>query len=334
MKSEVRVQTGSKGWKTCRRSDNIVLLITLLLWGMALPCHAFDITFQTTATVTDATVTLADIANINGTSDLAKALAGQSVASSPDAGQKIVLDTHSIIQKLNKTLSPGEIKWCGAESVSVERQGSTITPQIVQEIINAYLQEHTRELPGVQYTFTPKEPPLPFMVPTGNLKWEIIPSTPGIIGSNRFSLIGRIDNQVVKNFSVRGTLEALAPVAVAVSNLRNGDIVAEPQIRMEPRDLSPLRAPCLQLSQVLGKKLLRSIKAGSVIELAALELPPVVKKGALVKIISQKNGLELTATGIAKSDGQQGEVIKVKNASSEKEIFCRVTAPGLVEVQI
>lgn len=333
MKTEVNTQ-GSYGLKTSRGADKIALLITLFLWGMALPCHAFDITFRATATVTDDTVTLADIADIDGSSELANALASQGVATSPDAGQKNVLDTHSIVQKLSKTITPGEIRWNGARNVTVERLGLTVSPQNVQDIIEAYLAEHTKERPDVRYTFTPKEPPLPFIVPTGNLKWEVIPSTPDIIGSNRFSLIGRIDNQVVKNFSVRGTLEALAPVAVAVSNLRNGDIVAETQIRMDPRDLSTLRAPCLQLSQVLGKKLLRSIKAGSAIELAALELPPVVKKGALVKILSQKNGLELTATGIAKSDGQQGEVIKVKNASSEKEIFCRVTAPGLVEVQI
>lgn len=335
MKTESAGPKSSNNLMTGWGVGKIFLFITLLLSGAALPCHAFDVTFHATATVSGSSVTLAEIADLDHDSELAKALASQTVASSPDAGQKSVLDTHSIIQKLSKSIStPDTVKWRGAGTVTVERQGVTVTPKTIQEIIDTYLAEHAREVPNVKYTFTPKDPPLPFMVPTGELKWEVTPSNPAIIGSNRFSLIGRIDTQVVKNFSVRGTLEAMAPVAVALSNLRHGDIVTESQIQLESRDLSPLRAPCLQLDQVVGKKLLRSLKAGSVIDLASIDIPPMVKKGAMVKILGQKNGLELTAIGIAKTDGKQDQVIKVKNASSDKEIFCRVTAPGLVEVQI
>jgi flagella basal body P-ring formation protein FlgA len=335
MKTEAAEQNGYQGRKPRKGAIHLSLLITLLFLGVAFPCHAFDITFQPTAIVTGASVTLGEIADFSTSSELAKALAGQIVASSPDAGQKSLLDTSSIIRKLTRTIAnPDTIHWSGARTVTVERQGITITPQIVQGIIEAYLARQSKKLPDARYTFSSKEPPLPFMVPNGDLQWEVIPSTPAIIGSNRFSLIGRIDNQVVKNFSVKGTLEALAPVAITVTNLRRGDIVAESQIRMEPRDLSILRSPCLQLTQVVGKKLLRNIKAGSVIDLASIEFPPMVKKGAFVKILGQKNGLELTATGIAKTDGKEDQIIKVKNTSSDKEIFGRVTAPGLVEVQI
>lgn len=335
MKRESAGQTGCKGRKAGQVTNSIFLFITLLFLGMPAKCHAFNITFRTTATVSGASVTLEEIADVSTHSELADAMAKQTVAASPDAGQEIALDTNSIIQKLTKAVTtPAEINWSGAKTVTITRQGITITAQSIQEIIEAYLAEHGKILPNAKYTFTPKDPPLPFMVPTGDMEWEVIPSTPGIIGSNRFSLIGRIDKQVVKNFSVRGTLEVVAPVAVAVTNLRRGDLVAETQIQMEPRDISTLRAPCLQLQQVIGKTLLQSIKAGSIIDLSSIEFPPVIKKGAFVKILGQNNGLQLTASGIAKTDGKQGQIIKVKNTSSDKVIFCRVTAPGLVEVQI
>ncbi|MBU0665466.1 MAG: flagellar basal body P-ring formation chaperone FlgA [Proteobacteria bacterium] len=335
MKTEYAGQSGDKDRKTGRGTGSTLLLTTLLFLGMTFPCHAFDITFRTTGTVSGASVTLAEIADISTHSELAEAMARQTVAASPDAGQEILLDSNSIAQKLTRAVTtPAEINWGGAGTVTVTRQGITITAQSIQKIIEAYLAEQGKVLPNAKYTFTPKDPPLPFMIPTGDVKWEVIPSNPGIIGSNRFSLIGRLDSQVVKNFSVRGTLEVLAPVAVAVSNLRRGDLVAETQIQMEPRDISTLRAPCLQLQQVIGKTLLQSIKAGSVIDLSSIEFPPVVKKGAFVKILGQNNGLQLTASGIAKTDGKQGQTIKVKNSSSDKVIFCRVTAPGLVEVQL
>lgn len=326
---------GFTGRSSGKGTGELFLFITLLLWGTALPCYAFNVTFRPTATVSGQSITLADIADLDDHSELANALAKQTVATSPDAGQKNVLDTNSIVHKLTKTIAtPSEIKWHGAGTVTVERRAATVSPNNIQEAIETYIAKHATSLPGAKYTFTPKDPPLPFLVPMGDLQWEVIPSTPGIIGSNRFSLIGRIDNQVVKNFSVRGTLEVLAPVAVTMTNLRRDDIITEAQIHMEPQDISTMKDPCLQPSQVIGKKLLRNIKAGSVIDMASIDLPPMVKKGAPVKILCQKNGIELTATGIAKTDGKQDQIIKVKNISSDKEIFGRVTAPGLVEVQI
>jgi flagellar basal body P-ring formation protein FlgA len=311
------------------------LLVALLFSGIAFPCHAFNVTFHPAATVSGPSVTLADIADLDNNSDLANTLSKQTVAASPDAGQKNVLDTSSIIHKLTRAIStPTEIKWLGTKTVTVERRGNTITSHNIEEVIGAYIAKHATSIPGAKYTFTPKDPPLPFLVPVGSLQWEVIPSTPEIIGSNRFSLIGRISNQVVKNFSVIGYLEVLAPVAVAVANLRRDDIVTETQVQMVTQDISTIKDPCLQRDQVIGKKVLRNINVGSVIDLASIEFPPMIKKGAFVKIFYQKNGLELTATGIAKTDGKQDQVIKVKNASSDKEIFCRVTAPGLVEVQI
>lgn len=311
------------------------LLLFILFSGTAFPCHAFDITFRSAANVSGKSIILADVADLDSQSELAQALAEQTVAVSPEPGQKIDLDSSSIIQKLARTITtPTDIKWLGARTVTVTRQGVTITSQDVQHIINDYIDTRARELPDGKYTFTPKDPPLPFMVPAGDLQWEVTPSNPGIVGSSRFVLIGRIDNQVVKNFSVRGSLEALAPVVVAVSSLRRNDIITEADVRMEPRDLSTLRSPCLHLDQVVGKKVLRNTQAGSVIDLASIEIPPMVKRGALVKIQGQKNGMELTASGISQADGQEGQVIKIKNISSNKEIFCRVIAPGLVEVQL
>ena len=335
MTTEYTGQDGLSGRRSSKGAGILLLFITLLFSGIASPCHAFDVTFRSTATVSGSSVTLADIADLDDHSELANALAKQTVATSPEAGQKSILETNSIVHKLTKTITaPSEVKWRGAGTVTIERQGVTVTPHSIQEVIETYIAKHATSLPGAKYTFAPKDPPLPFLVPVGDLQWEVIPSTPGIIGSNRFSLIGRIDTQVVKNFSVRGTLEVSAPVAVAVSNLRRDDIITETQIHMVPQDISTLKAPCLQASQVVGKKLLRSIKAGSVIDLASVEFPPMVKKGTPVKIFCQKNGIELTAAGIAKTDGKQDQIIKVKNISSDKEIFGRVTAPGLVEVQI
>jgi len=44
--------------------------------------------------------------------------------------------------------------------------------------------------------------------------------------------------------------------------------------------------------------------------------------------------MELTATGIAREDGAKNDVITIRNASSQKDILCRVAAPGIVQVEL
>lgn len=329
-------QTSYLGSKAAEKAGLLLLLLTLLILAHGRSAHALDIAFRDTAAVTRAIVTLADVAEIghhDGPPDPLETLKGQMVAKSPDAGEQITLDSRAIIQKLSRTSTiPETVRWSGADAIVVTRQGTTITPGDVQHIIDTFLREN--EPAGTRYSFTPANPPAPFSVPSGDLRWEVIPSNPNIVGSSRFTLIGRLDSQVVRNFSVRGVLRAMIPVVVAVSNLQRDTVITEAQVRMESMDITGLKGPCLQREEVVGKKVLRAVKAGSAIESSTVEFPPMVKKGAMVKIIARTSDIELTATGIAKTDGKQGQVIKVTNIGSEKEIFCRVMAPGVVEVQI
>jgi flagella basal body P-ring formation protein FlgA len=59
---------------------------------------------------------------------------------------------------------------------------------------------------------------------------------------------------------------------------------------------------------------------------------PVVRSGERVKIIITSGSMILTATGLAYSDGQINQMIRVQNLRSRKIVYCRVAAPGLVEV--
>jgi flagella basal body P-ring formation protein FlgA len=65
----------------------------------------------------------------------------------------------------------------------------------------------------------------------------------------------------------------------------------------------------------------------------SIEIPPLVKRGEAVTMTARKGGILVTARGTAQQDGIEGAQIKVRNSSSQKEILCRVRAPGQVEVE-
>ena len=131
-----------------------------------------------------------------------------------------------------------------------------------------------------------------------------------------------------------GKTTALTQVVVAARKIKYGEIISPDMISLSTRDISEVNDFVRSKDEVLGGVSNRTIAQGTIIDLETVEKPPLVKRGELVKIIVQRNGLKLTAIGIAKSNGKLHEVIRVKNSQSNKLIHCKVQAPGLVEVII
>lgn len=311
------------------------IFIILFCFFFSHPAFALVIEFNQTTQVDGVSITLGDIADFDEDTELSKTLATQTIAQAPGPGQQIELFSRSIIKYLESRISPDTaIIWRGAEKVTVSRSSVHVSSSQILEIIAAFLADNKDKLPEADIRFIPSERPLPFLVPSGELKWEIIPSSPGIVQSSRFSIIFKVDGRVRKNISVRGRLEILAPVVVAVEQLPKGTILTRRNIATSIKDLTSLRTPSQNIDELLGKKIKRTYKAGQVISLSQVEFPPLVRKGELVRIIVNTGKLFITATGIARADGKKNQTIRVQNTNSRKIVYCRVAAPGIVEVAL
>lgn len=312
----------------------------LLIFACFFSCQssslALEISFFQAAEVNTSVISLGDVAKFSDYSPLATALASKHIALSPKAGESKRLNIKEIKTKLSTNLPHNlSIQWKDTTpTITVTRKGVTIGPDDIKSSISRYLSDKSKDLPTADYLFIPREFPLPFVLPSGKLSIDVIPANPKVLGSRRFSLVYKVDNKIVKNISIRGKLEAMAPVAVLTQNVKRGTILRPDMVQLKTKDLSKLRTPCTDLREVLGKKLTRSLRNGSILDLSVIDFPPLIQKGQRVKMIVTHNGMRLTATGIASMNGKQDQIIRVLNAGSHKEVFCKVTAPGLVEVQI
>lgn len=311
----------------------LCMYVSILL--LAVPCYSLEVSFQKQANVTNNHITLGDIATFDEDSDLSVSLATKIIGDSPEPGQTVNFKSLDIVKDiLRKTTLSNSTKWSGSPNVAVTRKGQQINADQILQAISDYIQSRKHELPKADISFKPKSLPLPFMLPQGELTWEIIPSSPDIINSSRFSIIIRVDERVRENISVIGEVQAMAPVAVASSNLRRGTILTPSNVILTVRDLSKYKNPCISLRSILGKRLKHTVRSGNVVEGDDVEFPPLVLKGQLVKIVLSHGPLHLSATGVARMNGKLNDIIRVQNTSSNKLIFCRITAPGLVEVGI
>ena len=309
------------------------LLLILTLLALSWPAHAFDVSFKKDATVDDTLVTLGDVATVDSDSETAKALLTIPVANSPAPGEKAYLRSVNIQKYLSSSQSlPDNIVWKGFSSVAVSRSGITIDAKQMLEFIADYLKSQQASLPPAKIRFIPQSQPLPFTLPKGELSCDVIPSNPGILSSSMFSLIFRVDGKVEENMSIRGRIEAQATVIATAVPIRKDTILAPQHLKETEMDISELKEPGFLVEDFLGKKLKRSLRAGSPLSAAMVESLPVVYKGERVKIVIQSGALLLTATGLAHSDGKINEPIRVQNLRSNKVLFARVAAPGIVEV--
>ncbi|BCL60586.1 hypothetical protein DGMP_12790 [Desulfomarina profundi] len=309
-----------------------ILLIVFII-STTVPAYGLQITFRKNATVNGRSITLGDIVDFDEDSEFSRALASQVIGQAPLPGETVSLRSLRIKNYLLTTLDlPDNTLWKGSPSVSLSRLGIYIGPTKILKIIDEYLEKNKRNLPDAEIHFNPGALPIPFTLPAGKLTYEVVPSNPRILGSSRFSIIFRVNDRVAKNMSIKGKLEALAPVVIAATRLSKGTILNRSHLTLATRDLGKFSSAGTDINKFFGKRLKRSLREGSVINTAMIEARPVIKRGQRVKIVLHHGAMFLSAVGIARNDGRQDQMIRVQNISSNKIIYCRVASAGLVEV--
>ncbi|OQX20175.1 MAG: flagella basal body P-ring formation protein FlgA [Desulfobulbaceae bacterium A2] len=221
-----------------------------------------------------------------------------------------------------------------ASPVEMTAAAESIGPERMRAMVEDYLHSQRQRLPReAEIRFTPERLPQACALPPGEVVWEVLPASPTVFNSSSFSLIARINGRAVCNLVVRGRVEAMAPVAVAVRTLQRGEAVGAGDIRLSRQDLLRQRQPFLQAADLIGRLATRTLAAGVVIEARDVAAPPVVKKGEVVKLITGSDSFQLSTMALATADGADDAVILVRNLNSNKVIHARVSGPGLVTVE-
>lgn len=306
-----------------------LLLILLLLPATA---QALVIQFRGEAAVNEKIIRLGDIADITPAGYKASIWRDRKVTRSPGPGKIKIIAAQSVITPFSRLPGADMIKWQGADSITVKREAIIIDRQKIENIIAGFLQENLFRLPEAALRFQVIRAPEQIILPTGRLEYQVIPSNQEIIGSSSFAIIFSVDGKVVENCTVRGKLEAIARVVIAVVRIRKGEIITPQKLKLTDMDISRVDSPYRLPRQVIGMQAKRTITAGKPLTTLNVEAPPVVRRGELVKIIAKSGRMQISTTGIATMDGRPGDSIRVKNIESDRLINGRVDSAGVVTV--
>lgn len=118
-------------------------------------------------------------------------------------------------------------------------------------------------------------------------------------------------------------IQKMRAIVVATSSLSPGQVIGRNDVKLSYIDVNQLRDSAnTQIDDLIGAQVKRRI---GVNEPILNRHTCFVCRGQDVTIVSGSNGLEVRASGVARSDGLMGERISVRNARSNKEISAVVS---------
>ncbi len=122
-------------------------------------------------------------------------------------------------------------------------------------------------------------------------------------------------------------------VAVLTRNLGRGATVDAESVTLQRLDTGQLGFGYFdRVEEVLGQTLRRAANAGTVLTPALVAIPPTVRRGEQVTLVAERNGIAIRASGRALADARTGDLVRVRNLSSERVVEGVVKGPGQVTI--
>lgn len=303
----------------------LILCLPPLVFGL-------EVRFRESAEARSPMLTLEDVAEISPSSG-ASELGGINLFPSPEHGKRKCFKSSTLKAYVLRAAGSRDIKFSGAQSVCVRQAGSLVTPEEMAEAVNFHLKEKLASLSAEKTAFVFRNKPDPVSVPPGHVTYEVMFSDPDVLDSRKATVIIRVDGQAERNLSIPGEVRAYLPVVAAAKKLDRGHVLTRGDIVIKSKNIAELDHPCLKQDALAGLRLKRSVSIGQALSRRDLDKPVLVERRQMVTMVLKKGALQIQARGKAAGDGKKGEVIRVQNLRSGREVPCRVIGSGLVRVE-
>lgn len=123
------------------------------------------------------------------------------------------------------------------------------------------------------------------------------------------------------------------PILMAKETFERGHVLTASDMQLRKYNISSARGGYItNPDDIVGLTVKRRLREMQPISLAQLEAPTLVERGQQVVMIAQQDGIEARTMGEALKKGRKGDMIKVKNSSSERIVTAIVDGMGVVRM--
>lgn len=165
---------------------------------------------------------------------------------------------------------------------------------------------------------------------------EYVPSfgrMSGRLGHRVIDINVMVDGERIQTIKMAADLHLYGDVVSVVRTLKRGSIVTRQDITVSRRDLSMFGSDlAVDKESLLGKQLKKTVRPGDVLFKSFVKEPQIIKRGDMIEIVASQPGLHISVPGQAKAAGALGDIIKVKNMMSRREIYGLISSEKEVSV--
>ncbi len=152
-------------------------------------------------------------------------------------------------------------------------------------------------------------------------------------GSNTLLVDYLIESTLVARVRVVGFVDVKIPVVVLKRPVARHAVLSREDLAVERRSVTRVPQDAITSpEEAVGLRTKFGLSAGQLLRRSVLEHPPLIRRNQPVRIVARTPYITVVAYGKAKEDGRLGEVIRVVNLASKREVYARVVSEDTVEV--
>jgi len=153
------------------------------------------------------------------------------------------------------------------------------------------------------------------------------------VGYSNFT-VGFYDKKVfLGEQSVRVKLEVSRDVVVSARYLPRGTDIQGGDVKLVRKWFERMPSRVISsLEEAVGKRLCTSARQNTEITRNMLRDPVMVSRGKQVQIVLERGPIRITTVGLSEQNGSKGDIVKVRNLSSNQPIYATVVEESLVRV--
>lgn len=217
--------------------------------------------------------------------------------------------------------------------VTVERPGWPVDLEMGRQAVVEYIRERA-PWPADRYRIDFLREPTPVMINAGPVTVRVLQGPKKqLAGTHSYVVEYRQEGrrEVRGSFNVRVHVEAA--IQVAARAMPRGTVLAETDLVSKQVDLASIRGvPETDPAKIVGARLAHPLQEGQLITVDSCEPIPIVRRGDAVVLVARREGLVVSAFGVAREDGAVGEMISIENVSSKQLVHGRVENANTVAV--
>ncbi len=312
-----------------------LILMPFVFTPAAFSAEGTCLTLKASVVVDQDVVRLSDIGSLRGPSkSQLQSLGTTVVAKSPQPGQTRLVSIDYVRIRLRQAgVDTDALIYKGPQDVRISRRAATLPVRRIQRAVETAIRTRMpwkNEDVGIsRITFDET-----IVLSTGKLSYRIVPNrNEDYLGRTMLALHLFVDGEPVRKLWVNATISVMADVVTVNRPLGKHQHIELSDLSVERRDLASLPSDTVsRIEDALGNRTTRMIYPNTVLQSSMIALPPLVKRGDIVKIVANSGPMTISVTGMVKQQGRKGEMVRVVNTDSKRIVTARVIGPGAVAV--